>query len=218
MAVSDKPMTYEQFQAIKAQVTKELLLTPREWLTLLAPNLDSTGAAQLLLNTSGQVTEASAAGILADTTNIETYTLVAPYYLAGPRFTTNSHSTTAHGQAAQFKRLSVTLTATAGGEIVSAAVAPSITGYKTCMVITGFWSDQTDGSINLAWATTSGLTYGPATTNIATTASTFTPNWYEGIAWKGSAVTEAINVSAAAGQCAANQVIQVIGYYWGEAT
>lgn len=216
MPISDKPMAYKEFAAIKSQLVTELKLTPREWLSLLAMNIDSAGAIQNLLSTSGAVTEASASSILtwAQLSADNAAAAAHPAFIGSLAFV-SSH---AASQQAIPKRFSVTLTATAGGEITSAAVAASITGYKTCMVVTHFWSDQTDGSINLNWATTSGLSYGPATTNIATTASTVTPDWHEGIAWKGSAVTEAINVSAAAGQCGANQVIVVQGYYWGEAT
>lgn len=215
MAVSDRPMTYEQFAAIKAQVTKELLLTPREWLTLLAPNLDSAGNAQNLLSTSGQVTEASASSINTHVTNMEyDVTALSDHYGFG---NINSAGSSTVRNAVQRKRFQTTVTATAGGEIVAVAVgAPALAGYQCCMVITHVYSDQTDGSIALTWTSTGGLDSGLAGTTIATVANTVSPDWNQGLAWKATADNDTIDVACAAGQAGNAQNITFCGYYWYE--
>lgn len=175
---------------------------------------DSNAARQNLLNTSGQVTEASAATI--NNTCSQIYR--TSYSEGGPVFIEATKTATSAGVAAKaVKRImAVTVTATAGGEITSTPLVAATAGYQSAMKLTHIWSDQTDGSINLAFATTSGLTYGPATVNIATTANQVTPDYGQGIYFYGSADNEAINVSAAAGQTAASQVFIFIGEFWYE--
>ena len=109
-----------------------------------------------------------------------------------------------------------TLTATAGGEIAAAAIAPQIAAYRICAKLTHIFSDQTDGSIALTFATTTGLTDGLAGITIATVAQTVTPDFGQGLYWRGSAVNEGLLVSCAAGQAGAAQEVNFIGVYWGE--
>jgi hypothetical protein len=115
------------------------------------------------------------------------------------------------------KKLGGTLTADGAGEISAATLVAGVSGYQPCLVITGVWSDTTDGSINLTFAPSAGtFTVGPSTVNIATTANQFTPDFHQGISFFGDTDNTSITVAAAAGQCGAAQVIQLEGYYWYE--
>lgn len=213
MPISDTPMTYLEFRAIRAQVLRELKLRPTDWITLLAGNIDSAGQTQELLNTSGQVTEASAGAIYTNTLySMNSTSLSNNKFFSQPDI--SSSTACVNGRQRLFQQ---TVTATAGGEIATVAVGPpALAGYQCCMVITHIWSDQTDGSINLAWSSTGGLTVGLATTNIATTANQIAPDWSPGLAWKATADNDTIDVAAAAGQCGASQVIVFAGFYWYE--
>lgn len=210
MAITDKPMTWKEFQAIKSLLVTELQLRPREWIQLLAGHIDSAGGIQNFLNTSGQVTEASAATISANLNYLR-------YNVLHGRIVGFAEDTAQGGTATQFKLFQTTVTATAGGEIVAVAVgAPALAGYQCCMVITHIWSDQTDGSIALTWTSTGGLTSGLAGTTIATVANTVSPDWNQGLGWKATADNDTIDVACAAGQAGNAQNITFCGYYWYE--
>ena len=162
---------------------------------------------------SGQmpVVEGSAANISSRVNYVSQNTS----YINAPYFATKVPGTSV-AQVNSKLILSVTLTATGGGEIAIADLVPALAGYQSCMLLKRIWSDQTDGSINLTIATATGLDNGPGAVNIATVANTVTPDWADGIPYRGGTDNEAITVLAAAGQCGAAQVVTFIGEYWYE--
>jgi hypothetical protein len=156
------------------------------------------------------LTEANSSNIY----NEAAYIRAASYYGGNALFGARSLSATTASNA-QPRLINCELTATGGGEISSANIVDNLSGYQTCALIYGLWSDQTDASISMSIDTASGVDVGPTTWAWATTANAVT-DYKPGVYYRGSTDNEALACSCAAGQAQANQKIQVLGEYWYE--
>lgn len=179
------------------------------------------------LGAAGEITEMSAAGILADTTAIETQVIatvaalgqqpiIKNLMVSQSQYFNGGINTETDSWRAEHLTRSIPVAATVGGEIAVLDLCPALAGYRSCLKITHIWSDQTDAAIDLVFSTASGLTMGIVNLTIGTTAGQVDPEFGPGIFWEGSAVNEAIRVQAAAGQCQASQVFEFIGEIWYE--
>lgn len=170
MPVSDKPMAYKEFAAIKAQLVTELQLTPREWLQILGTNIDSAGTPQNLLNTSGYVTEASAASTQTNTTYIwaELRSMIPPTF-ASPDFT----SSTPMGNVQ--RRIACVLMVTDGsGNCAATTIVPALAGYTGHALIYGLTSTVADAAGTYTWAVAAGTILGPSAFTMQVAAGQFT--------------------------------------------
>ena len=169
MPVSDRPMTYKEFAAIKSQLVTELQLTPRQWLEILGTNVDSTGNPQNLLSTAGAVTEASAAGISAYTQNTMSH---VAYNASDPIFGEITAGTAV--QKHQKRIANVLLTSDGAGAVAATAVVPALAGYTCHARLIGVWADSTDAATTFTFAIAAGTILGPAVHVVATTANSVT--------------------------------------------
>jgi len=136
-------------------------------------------------------------------TNVAAHTNSLRYGLfgGGPLFGVAPSATS----AIQHRILAVDATCTAGGELSATTLVDALTSYTGYCYIEGVWSDQTDAG---AVCTITGGTPTPIT--VVTNANTFTAL---GIWLQGTADATAIQISAAAGQFQANQVLQFQGTF-----
>lgn len=165
------------------------------------------------------VVEASAAAMAANIVSILTdITKVKrlAYLAAHPTFKPVDPANTAEAQDAQSTIMAKTLTATAGGEITTADVVPSMAGRKTCMLLTHIFSDQTDAAAILTFATASGLSEGPSPITVETKADEVFPDYCKGLFYRGSANAEAITLTVGAGQLGNAQELTFFGDFWYE--
>lgn len=148
----DKPIPYKTFAAIKSQLVTELQLTPLEWLKLLGPNLDSTGNPQNLLNTSGYVTEASAATISTNAAGaVNALRMTHPLMGTRPNFTDQTGC-----EAREHLVYTVPITIAAGGAVTNVALHATLAGYKFHFKVLGIEMDTTDATTTWWFHTTAG--------------------------------------------------------------
>jgi len=190
-------------------------LLSQEQVSVMFAAMDSAGLLHRLVNTSGQITEANSSSIstsASSTMNALRHDRNNPLFGAAP-----SPAATYWDNAAP-RLFQTTLTATAGGEIVAADVGPpTLASYQACMIITHWWSDQTQANITMAVTASAGaLSQGLATFDLSTTANTITPDWHQGLAWQAGTDAATIQLSCAAGQAGNAQNITACGIYWYE--
>ena len=172
---------------------------------------DGADGVPTMLNAAGEITEASG-NVTAANTNV----LIGVCSQANPARFVPYGAGGAVYDAGERRVFMTVLTATGGGEIVVAEIAPAIAGYRTCCKLTHIWSDVATALMTHQFNTVTGLTDGLATMDITSVANVVSPDYGQGLYWRGSAVAEGVRVLAAAGQCAGAQNIAYMGEYWGE--
>jgi len=175
--------------------------------------MDSAGLLHRLVDTSGAITEASAATSLANLVALHSFLRyrTAETFGGAPGSGTNT-------EKAQQIPFQTTLTATAGGEITAANVGPPTqASYQAAMRLTHIYSDQTTANITFAIAPSAGaFTVGLTGMDISTVANTVSPDYNKGLVWLCGTDAATIQFACAAGQAGNLQSLTFCGVYWYE--
>jgi hypothetical protein len=190
---------------------KNLVLTP-EILAMFKP--DVNGRLHPIVDTSGKgpVVENSATAIL---TALDKQPILKNLLVSLVGTFEGGLNTETDAWRAQHKFFNTPLQASGAGTLASVALVPPVASHRACMRIWGIWSDKTDGSVVFDFSTSTGLTTGPTSLDVALVANKVT-DYAPGILWEGSAINEQIDIVTAAGQCQADQKFLMLGDWWSE--
>ena len=175
--------------------------------------VDSTGQPRSFVDTSGRVTEASAAGIA---THLASQPLIKNLLVSQAGIFSGPVDDETQSWRAEHLRMAVTLTTNVGGEVLGPLVS-AVGGYKSCMIITHVFALGTDGAWDLDIEATSGIALGPhPMVGLASVANQIGPDWPQGLAYKATAANEAISAHITNGGNAIAYTF--FGWFWHEAT
>ena len=205
----DRPMKFNEWWAIRSQALRDLEMTPAEWYKVFAgTNIDTGGTPQLMLDTSGRVTEVSAATIGVNTGYIANLASKAgiplvvgpPYYNLGVGVLDNFH----------LRKNIVTLAAADGGGAVAAtALVTGPAGYYPVIDSLLVYSTVAD-TFTATFAAVTGALVGPATHSITTVASTINRQLEDLLLYN---LTDASGITVAITGATVGMVISFVVYY-----